>query len=115
MDFLPLELDRLNRSHTDVFQHLEVGKILLRKGHPETNAFQAFDVLTERFHLLVIEKIGILRPDDWEVVDLVYAHGFDFFPFTFFPVASILGNLTDVDLWVEVGRKVVAVVTRIGV
>ena len=31
LDFLPLEFDRLNRSHTDVFQHLEVGKILLRK------------------------------------------------------------------------------------
>ena len=42
-----LEIDRINRGHPDVLQHLQVLEIVLGEGHPETNTLQTVNMLNQ--------------------------------------------------------------------
>ncbi len=53
----------------------------------------------------MVEKVGFLFADVGVFDGLVYLHRFCFDPLAVFPVASVLGDLPDVDLGVEVGGK----------
>ena len=90
-------------------------KILLTKGHPEACTLDGGVVDYQRFNLLVVQQIAVARANVWIVQILVNLKWLSLNPLAIFPVESLLGNLADVDLWVEVGGECLMVVASVTV
>ena len=63
----------------------------------------------------MVEHVGLPDTDSREIVGRVDAHSGNLFPLAGFPIAPVLGDLSDVDLRVEVGGKRLTVVTTVAV
>ena len=107
--------DWLDAGHTNVLEHLEVGDVLVGEGHPEADALQALDVLAEGLELLVVEEVDVLLADAVEVELALHRQRVGLLPLALLPVATLRGDLANVDLRVEVGGEGVAVVAAVGI
>ena len=56
-DFLSVVVDFVDTSHTDVLDYAEVSEVFLSECHPETSAFDSWEVFNERFQLFVVEEV----------------------------------------------------------
>ncbi len=85
------------------------------KGHPETDLFQALDVLDEAFLFLVIDQVGGFRADFRIVDHRLDRQGRNFHPLAVFPVFAILGHFTEIDFRIEVRGEGLAMIAGIAV
>ena len=83
--------------------------------HEETDAFDAFDVQSQRFDFFVVQQIHVLLADLIEIVFAFDFHRFCFDPFAVFPIASVCRNFADVDLRIEVGCERITMIAAVAV
>src|SRR4029079_8868144 len=93
----------------------QVREVLVAERHPEADAAEPSHVQDERLELFVMEKIRLPRADAGEVEDARDLHRLRLDPAAVFPVAAVLRDLAEVDLWVEVGRKRLAVAAVVAI
>ena len=110
-----LILDFVDAAHTEVLNAVEVSEILLTEGHPETCLLDGRVVLHQTLQLLVMHQIALARADvrvgEW----LVDREWVGFNPFAILIPESLLGNLADIDFWVEVGCESLVMVTGVAI
>ena len=92
-----------------------MGQVFLPEGHPEACTADRGEVLHQRLQLLVVEEVGLTYPDIGVGQRLVDLLRLGLYPLAVFVVLPLLGDLTDVDLRVEVGGEGLVVVTAIAV
>ena len=101
--------------HADIHEHLHVLDVGIAKGHPEARAAHR-DVLRERFELLVVEAVDVLRADAVRegeaALDLERLR---LHPRAVFPVAAVRGDLAEVDLRIEVRGEGLAVIACVAI
>ena len=119
-DFLALELDGLCAEHAHVFEAAHVVQVALAKGHEETDALYARNVLGQGFDFFVVQQVHVLLAHFVKHVFALDAHGRDFDPVALavcvgVPVAARCRNFAEVDFGVEVGGELVAVIAAVAV
>ena len=92
-----------------------VGQVLLAEGHPESCPPDGGEVDDQRLQLLVVHQVALARTNHGISEWLVNLQRTGLDPLAVLPVATLLGDFTDVDLGVEVGGKGLAVVAGIAV
>ena len=110
-----LVFDFVDTAHADILNHVEVFQILFAEGHPETSLFDGGIVLHQRLQLFVVQQITLTRTDVGVGEWLVDFQRLCLNPLAILIVESLLGNLADVDLWVEVRSKGMVVITSVAV
>ena len=90
-------------------------QVLLTKGHPEASTLDGGIVDDQTLYLLMMQQIAVARTNLWVGQVLVNLQGFRLNPFAIFPIQAFLGNLADVDFWVEVGGESLVVVASVTV
>ena len=80
------------------------------EGHPEACTLDGRIVLDQRLQLLVVEEVGLTYPDVGVGQCLV-----DLLRLGLYPLASLLRDLADVDLGIEVGSEGLVVVPAVAV
>ena len=63
----------------------------------------------------MVQQIAVARTNLRISQVFVNLKGLCLYPFAVFPVESLLGNLTDIDFWVEVGCKCLVVIAGVTV
>ena len=86
---MALEINRLNRGHTDILQASQMGQITLAERHKETNTLDSFDILCQRFKFFMMQEIHILRPDLSEIIDTFDLHRLRLDPCAVLPIAPL--------------------------
>ena len=114
-DFHAIVHHRVDASHADVLNHAQVGEIFFTESHPEAGALDGWEVEHERFEFFVIHQVAFARTDFGVSERLVHFERTGLNPLAVFVVAALLGDFANVDFWVEVGGKRLAVVTRVAV
>ena len=90
-------------------------QVLLTESHPETTLFDGGVVLHQTLQLLVVQQIAFAWTDVGIGEGLVNLQWFCLNPLTILIVKSLLGNLADINLRVEVRGEGMVVVTSITV
>ena len=115
-DFDALVNDGIDAGHADVLQYFEVLEVVRRERHPKLRALDGGDVLDEGFELLVIHAIDFITADAIGAGEaLVLRHGGGFDKIAVFEMAARCGDLADVDFWIEIGGKGVAVIAAVNI
>ena len=90
-------------------------QILLSERHPEAGALNRGVVNHQALYLLVVQQVAVPRADVRVSQVLVNLQRLRLHPLSVLPVESLLRNLADVDLRVEVRGKRLVVVARVTV
>ena len=90
-------------------------EVALTKGHEEADLLDLWVIESEGFDFLVMEQIHILDADAVEIIGSMDTHRFDAVPLMVFPISARGRDFAEVDLWVEVGRELIAMVATIAV
>ena len=101
--------------HSEVLYAVKVCEVLLAECHPETCALDGRIVLHERFNLLMVEQVALLRSYLRICERLVDFERLGLHPLSVFPVETLLSDLADIDFGVEVGSKSLVVVACVAV
>ena len=105
----------VDTAHANILNHLEVLEVLLAEGHPEAGTLDGWIVDDQRLNFLMVQQIAVTRTNLWISQILVNLQRLCLNPLAILPVESLLSNLTDVDLWVEIGGECLVVVASIAV
>ena len=90
-------------------------QIFLTEGHPETGTLDRREILGQAFQLLMIHQIGFARTHIRVVQRLMDTQRIGFLPFAIFVILTTLGNFTNIDFRIEIGRKSLVMVTGIAI
>ena len=107
--------DFIDAAHADVLNHVEISEVLLTEGHPETCTLDAWVVEHKALQFFVVEQIGLARSDVWVGEWLVDFERFCLNPFAILIIESFLGNLANVDFWIEVCGESLVVIACIAI
>ena len=105
----------VDTAHADVLDYLKVLKILLTKCHPEACTLDGGVVDNQALYLLMVQQIAVAWADVRIVQILVYLKWLCLYPLAIVPLQSLLGYLSNVDLWVDVGGESLVVVASVTV
>ena len=90
-------------------------QVLLTESHPETGTLDSGIIDDKALNLLVVQQIAVARTDVGVGEILVNLQRLCLYPLAVLPVESLLSNLADVNLWVEVGGESLMVVASVAV
>ena len=108
-------LQLVDARHTDVLNHVEVGQVLLSKGHPEAGQLDGGVILHQTLQLLMVHQVALAGTDVGIGDGLVNLQRLGLKPFPILIVESLLRNLADIDFGVEVGGKGLVVIAGVAV
>ena len=97
-----------------VLEHSKDVDVVVAKAHPEPDIGLGV-VGGQRMHLVVARHIGLLLAHDGQVPFAANLEHLVLFPRAALPAVDRAGKLAKVDLGVEVGREILAVITRINI
>lgn len=101
--------------HADVLNNVEICQVLLSEGHPEACLLDCRIILNEALQLLMVHQIALTRTDVRISERLVNLERLGFKPLAVLIVKSLLSNLADVNLRVEVCCESLMVVSGVAV
>ncbi len=105
----------VDAAHAEVLDAVEIGEVLLAEGHPEASLLDGGVVLHQALQLLVVHQVALARADVGVGERPVDSQRIGLDPFAVLVPESLLGDLADVDLWVEVGGESLVVVAGVAV
>ena len=107
--------DGVDTRDTDILHDTQVGQVLLPEGHPEACTADRGIVLHERLQLLVVEEVRLTHPDIGIGQGLVDLLRLGLAPLPILVVLTLLSDLADVDLGIEVRGEGLVVVPTVAV
>ncbi len=114
-DLLTIVVHLVDAGHTDILDHAEMSEIFLTEGHPEAGALDGRIVLDERLKFLVVEEVALTFTDIGISEGLVDLERFGGDLLAILIVTSVLSDLADVDLGIEVGGESFSMITAVAI
>ena len=90
-------------------------EVALSKCHEKSYSLNLREVSSQSLDLLVMKKVHILLANLREIINSLDLHRFCLNPFSILHIASVCGNLTKIDLRIEVCCKRISMVAAVAI